>query len=193
MEYSIDINLLPGKRRRRKQLSKENKQIISIGIIVLVLLFVVYCGMWFQVFNKTNHLNELNTKIDSLKIVEDTLNKRSSLGDSLYYYETTIKQLAKSQITWNNLISEIAQALPKAAVLNNFTADTDKKIITISGHVPDLQRLAWTVNSLMADQNFSNVSVDSYSLPFGSTNQTANATTKYATFTISFQWKGMEK
>jgi len=191
MEYSIDINLLPGKHKRRKKLSRESKQIISIGVIIFVLLMAVYGGMWYQAYTKTNHLNELNAKINSLSKVEDALNKRTSLGDSLDYYETTIEKLAKSQIAWNSLVSEIAQALPKDAVVESLTADTSKKIVTITGHVPTLQKLAWTVNSLKADENFSNVNVDNYTLPLGSKTQQSSTQIKYATFTISFQWKGM--
>ncbi|MGC9125621.1 MAG: PilN domain-containing protein [Caldisericaceae bacterium] len=193
MEYSIDINLLPGKHKRRKRLSKETKQVISIGVIIFVLLMVVYGGMWYQVFTKTNYLADLNNKIDSLKKVEDALNKRSSLGDTLNYYETTIENLAKSQIDWNSLVSEIGQALPKDAVVETLTADTGKKTVTISGHVPTLQKLAWTVNSLIADENFSNISVDNYTLPLGSQTQQAANKINYATFTISLQWKGMGK
>ncbi len=192
MEYSIDINLLPAKKRKKRRLSKENKRIISIGIFIGVILLAIYGGMYFQISSKTRHLSNLNNQIASLKHFEDALNNRSALGDKLGYYETTIEKLANSQITWNNLVQEIAESLPKETVIANLIVDRDKNLVTISGHTTDLQKLAWTVNSLMSNQNFSQVKVNSYTLPLGSKTSTSTGP-QYATFTISFQWKEIKK
>lgn len=188
MENIIDINLLPH-RKRRKRLSKENRRIITIGIVFLLLIILLYSGLRFQLYKRTTYLNDLNTQIAQLKNVENLLNKRQQLGDELYYYETTIEKLVNSQIIWNNLINELGDILPKNTILESLSVDRTKNIITISGHTLDVQKLAWTLNSLKS--YFDNVVLTNYSIPFEK-EKTATGP-QYVTFTFSFQWKEIKK
>ena len=70
----IDINLLPG-RKRKKHLRKEDKQIIFIGFSIFFLLVAMYGGVWYVKKQKTDLLNQLNNQINALKSVQDLLNK----------------------------------------------------------------------------------------------------------------------
>ena len=186
----VDINLLPGKKRKR--MSKENRQIITIGVILFLIIALFYAGLKYQVYTKNAHLEDVNNQIASLKTIEDTLNNRNQLGAEVYSYENTIEKLANSQITWNNIINQIASCIPKETFIESISTDRTKNLITISGHTTDLQKLAWTVNSIKSDENFSNVQVENYTIPLGvSTNKQGEP--EYATFVISFQWKEIKK
>jgi Tfp pilus assembly protein PilN len=186
----VDINLLPGKKRKR--LSKENRQIITIGIILLLTIALFYGGLQYQIYNKNAHLQDVNNQIASLKNIEDTLNQRNQLGATVFSYENTIEKLVKSQITWNDLIVQLGNTMPKETFIETITADRAKNLITLSGHTTDLQKLAWTVNSIKSNENFSNVQVESYTIPLGVT-VTKTGEPEYAMFVISFQWKEIKK
>ena len=187
--YEIDINLLPHKRRIRRTLDKQTRLILNIGIALVIIMAVIYAGLSYQIYTKNQYLNDLNVRISSLKSVEDTLNLRNKLGDDVFYYESTIEKLVNSQVDCNALISDIAISLPKETVVETLNVDTTKSTVQITGHTTDLQRLAWTVNALSANHNFSAVTVDNYNIPFQPVQNAPN----YATFTISFNWKGLEK
>ncbi|MBP8612751.1 MAG: hypothetical protein KBI30_01965 [Candidatus Atribacteria bacterium] len=187
--YEIDINLLPHKRRIRRTLDKQTRLILNIGIALVIIMAVIYAGLSYQIYTKNQYLNDLNVRISSLKSVEDTLNLRNKLGDDVFYYESTIEKLVNSQVDCNALISDIAISLPKETVVETLNVDTTKSTVQITGHTTDLQRLAWTVNALSANPNFSAVTVDNYNIPFQPVQNAPN----YATFTISFNWKGLEK
>lgn len=187
--YEIDINLLPHKRKIRRTLDKQTRLILNIGIALVIIMAVIYAGLTYQIYTKNKYLNDLNVRIASLKSVEDTLNLRNKLGDDVFYYESTIEKLVNSQVDYNALLSDIAISLPKETVVETLNVDTTKSIVQITGHTTDLQRLAWTVNSLSANPNFSAVNVDNYNIPFQPVQNAPN----YATFTISFNWKGLGK
>jgi Tfp pilus assembly protein PilN len=186
----VDINLLPGKKKKR--MSKENRQIITIGIILLLILALFYGGLKYQIYTRNAHLQDVNNQIASLKKVEDTLNLRNQLGSTLFSYETTIKQLSESQITWNNLINQVGATIPKETYIDTISADRTKDLITLTGHTTDLQRLAWTVNAIEANTEFSNIQVVSYTIPLGLTTTTKTGP-EYANFVVSFQWKEIKK
>ncbi|MGC9099680.1 MAG: hypothetical protein ACP5HC_00200 [Caldisericum sp.] len=187
--YEIDINLLPRRKKIRRAIDKETRTIINVGIAFLIILAIIYAGLYYQIYTKNQYLNDLNTRIASLKKVEDTLNLRNKLGDDIFYYETTIEKLVKSQIDFNNLLLDIATSIPKETVIENLNVDTDKKLIQITGHTTDLQHLAWTANGLSQNPNIFNLTVDQYNVPYVKIPNSPN----YTTFTISFQWKGMGK
>lgn len=187
--YEIDINLLPHKKKIKRKLDKETRTILNIGIALLLLMAIIYAGLYYQIYTKNSYLNDLNTRIASLKKVEDTLNLRNKLGDDVFYYETTIEKLVQSQVDYNNLLIDIASSIPKETVIESLNVDTEKKVVQIFGHTTDLQHLAWTVNGLSQNPNISNLTVDQYSIPYVKQPNSPN----YATFTISFQWKGLGK
>jgi hypothetical protein len=187
--YDIEINLLPHKKRIKRSIDRETRTIINIGIALLLILAIIYAGLYYEVYNKNQYLSDLNTRIASLKKVEDTLNLRNKLGDDVFYYETTIEKLVNTQIDFNNLLLDIASSIPKETVIENLNVDRDKKIVQIVGHTTDLQHLAWTVNGLSQNPNISNLIVDQYNVPYVKVPNSPN----YTTFTISFQWKGMGK
>lgn len=187
--YEIDINLLPHKRKIRRTLDKQTRLILNIGIALVIIMAVIYAGLTYQIYTKNKYLDDLKVRISSLKSVEDTLNLRNKLGDDVFYYESTIEKLVNSQVDYNALLSDIAISLPKETVVETLNVDTTKSIVQITGHTTDLQRLAWTVNSLSANTNFSAVTVDNYNIPFQPVQNAPN----YATFTISFNWKGLGK
>ena len=187
----IDINLLPG-RKRKRHLRKEDKQIIFVGVSILFLLMAMYGGVWYVKKQKTNLLNRLDNQIAALKSVQDLLNKRSALDSKLLYYETNIKNYTLKQTDWNELIKQIAISLPKETTLSSISADKKTMVITIEGKTKNVQTLAWTVYSLQNNKNFSNVTVSNYSVPYGK--KLANIQgPQYTTFTITFKWKGMKK
>ncbi len=188
---TIDINLLPG-RKRKKRLSKEDKQIITIGLLVFFFLIAMYGGVLYIKQQKEVKLNELNTRINSLRSVQDILNKRNALGDKLLYYENSIKNYTLKQTDWNALISKIASVLPKETTLNQIMADKKSMQITISGKTKDLQTLAWTVYAFQNEKDFSSVILQSYDVPYGGKAQQGQKNPK-TTFTITFKWKGMKK
>lgn len=188
MENIIDINLLPH-RKRRKQLSKENRRIITIGVVFLIVMGLLYGGLRFQLYKRTSYLEDLNTQIAQLKSVENLLNKRQTLGDELYYYESTIENLVNSQIVWNKLIDDLEEVLPKVAVLDSLAVDKEKKIVTISGRTTDVQKLSWTFSSLKT--KFDKVVLTKYTIPFEKPK--TPQTPQYVTFTFTFQWKEMGK
>lgn len=187
--YDIEINLLPHKKRIKRSIDRETRTIINIGIALLLILAIIYAGLYYEVYNKNQYLSDLNTRIASLKKVEDTLNLRNKLGDDVFYYETTIEKLVNTQIDFNNLLLDIASSIPKETVIENLNVDRDKKIVQIIGHTTDLQHLAWTVNGLSQNPNISNLIVDQYNVPYVKVPNSPN----YTTFTVSFQWKGMGK
>jgi|UniRef100_A0A7C4TVQ5 hypothetical protein len=187
--YEIDINLLPHKKKFRRTLDRETRLIISMGIVLLLLMFIIYAGLYYQIYKKNSYLNDLNARIASLKKVEDTLNLRNKLGEDVFYYETTIEKLVNAQVDYNNLLVDIATSIPKETVIEHCDVDTDKKTVQISGHTSDLQHLAWTVNGLSGNPNISNLTVVQYNIPYVKAPNVPN----YATFTISFQWKGLGK
>jgi len=187
--YDIEINLLPHKKKIKRTLDKETRTIINIGIVLLLILAIIYAGLYYESYNKNQYLSDLNTRIASLKKVEDTLNLRNKLGDDVFYYETTIEKLVNSQTDFNNLILDIASSIPKETVIENINVDKEKKVIKITGHTADLQRLAWTANGLSQNPNITNLTVDQYNVPYVKAPNSPN----YTTFTISFQWKGMGK
>jgi hypothetical protein len=187
--YDIEINLLPHKKRIKRSIDRETRTIINIGIALLLILAIIYAGLYYEVYNKNRYLSDLNTRIASLKKVEDTLNLRNKLGDDVFYYETTIEKLVNTQIDFNNLLLDIASSIPKETVIENLNVDRDKKIVQIIGHTTDLQHLAWTVNGLSQNPNISNLIVDQYNVPYVKVPNSPN----YTTFTVSFQWKGMGK
>ncbi len=186
----VDINLLPGKKRKR--MSKENRQVITIGIILLLIVALFYGGLKYQLYTKNTHLEDVNNQIAALKSVEDTLNLRNQLGASVFSYESTIERLAISQITWNNLIAQLGSAIPKETFIESIMADRTKNLITISGHTTDLQKLAWTANSIKSNENFKDVQVVNYTIPLG-VSKNITGEPEYATFVISFQWKEIKK
>jgi Tfp pilus assembly protein PilN len=186
MHETININLLPGAKKRRKQLSRENKQIITIGLIVLIALVLFYGGLRYEVFQRNRYLESLKSQIASLNNVEKTLTERNQLGDKVYLLETTIEKLVNSQITWNNLITQIGDTLPKDAYIDSIDVDREKNQVTLTGHTTDLQRLAWTVNSLKSNAKFQNLQVEHYTIPLGLV--TPKGEPEYATFSLMFQW-----
>ena len=190
MNGIIDINLLPEKRKKRK-VSKEEKQAIIIGFVIGALLVGVYLRNISLETHKKNKLNELNTQITALKSVQDLLNKRNAIGNELFYYETTITSLTKKQTDWNSLIDEIAKSMPKEAVLQSINVNRKTGLVEITGYAPTFQKLAWTFNAISANENFVNVKLESYSIPLEK--KTTQNKPNNATFTISFQWKGMKK
>jgi hypothetical protein len=132
--YDIEINLLPHKKRIKRSIDRETRTIINIGIALLLILAIIYAGLYYEVYNKNQYLSDLNTRIASLKKVEDTLNLRNKLGDDVFYYETTIEKLVNTQIDFNNLLLDIASSIPKETVIENLNVDQDKKIVQIIGH-----------------------------------------------------------
>ncbi len=186
---TIDINLLPG-RKKKKKISKEDRQIISIAILVLFLLLAMYGGVLYIKYQKESRLNELTIRINALKSVQDVLNMRNSLGEKLFYYENSIKNYTLKQSDWNALIDDIAKVLPKETVLNQISADKKSMLITISGETKNLQTLAWTVYALQNSKAFSDVVLQDYEVPYKPLPGQKNQNT---TFTIIFKWKGMKK
>jgi len=160
-----------------------------MSIVLFLILLIIYAGLSYQLYTKNNYLNDLNTRIASLKKVEDTLNLRNKLGDDVFYYETTIENLINSQIDVNSLILDLAISIPKETVIESLNMDADKKIVQIMGHTTDLQHLAWTVNGLTMNPNISNINVDNYNVPYVKIPNSPN----YVTFTLSFEWKGIKK
>jgi len=191
MNEIIDINLLPGKAKRRR-LSKLGKQTVVIGIFVAILLVGMYGGNMYMKFQKVNYLDNLNMQIDSLKNVQNVLDERNDLGNKLFYYETNITSLTKKQTVWNNLIDEIAEFMPKEAVIESLNMDRKTGLIKIMGYAPDFQKLAWTFNAISSNKDFMNVKLEDYSIPLESKSRKQEGPNN-ATFTISFQWKGMKK
>ncbi len=187
---TIDINLLPG-RKKKKRISKEDKQIIFVAVLVLFLLLAMYGGVLFIKFQKQARLNELNVRIGSLKSVQKILDIRNSLSDKLLYYENSIKNYTLKQSDWNALVSEIAKVLPKETVLYQINADKKTMLITISGETKNLQTLAWTVYAIRNDGEFSNVTLQNYEVPYGK--PLPGQKNQNTTFTITFKWKGMKK
>lgn len=187
----IDINLLPG-RKRRRHLRKEDKQIIFVGISIFFLLVAMYGGVWYVKKQKTDLLNQLNSQIAALKSVQDLLNKRSALDSKLLYYETNIKNYTLKQTDWNELIKQIAISLPKETTLSSISADKKTMIITLVGETKNVQTLAWTVYSLQNNKDFSDVTVSNYSVPYGKKAASSQGS-QYTTFTITLKWKGMKR
>ena len=187
----IDINLLPG-RKRKKHLRKEDKQIIFIGFSIFFLLMAMYGGVWYIKKQKTDLLNRLNNQIAALKSVQDLLNKRSALDSKLLYYETNIKNYTLKQTDWNELIKQLAISLPKETTLSSISADKKTMTITLEGKTKNVQTLAWTVYALQNNKNFSNVTVASYSVPYAK-KAANNKGLQYTAFTITLKWKGMKR
>jgi len=188
----IDINLLPG-RKRKKHLRKEDKQIIFIGFSIFFLLVAMYGGVLYVKKQKTDLLSQLNNQINALKRVQDLLNERSALNSKLLYYETNIKNYTLKQTDWNELIKQIAISLPKETVLSSISADKKAMVITLKGRTKNVQTLAWTLYSLQQNKNFSNVTITNYSVPYGKKITNNVKGSEYTTFTITLKWKGMKK
>ncbi len=188
---TIDINLLPG-RKRKKVLSKQDKQIIFIGVSTFFLLAAMYGGVWYTRTGKENKLENLTAQVNSLKSVQKVLDIRASLGSKVLYYEASIKNFTLKQTDWNKLIGEVAASLPTESKINQINADKTSLIIMITGETKNLQTLAWTMYSISNNKDFSNVTLKSYSVPYGGK---SNVGTKpsLTTFTITFKWKGMKK
>ncbi len=187
---TIDINLLPG-RKRKKKLSREDKQIIFIGFSVFFLIFGMYAGVLYTKSQKTSELDNLNTRINALASVQKVLNLRSALGSKTFYYETSIKNFSLKQSDWNKLVEEIGRSLPKETKINQLSADKGSMLITISGTTKNLQTLAWTMYALNGNQDFSTVTLKDYKVPYGGSAH--NQGSQYTTFTITLKWKGMKK
>jgi Tfp pilus assembly protein PilN len=186
----IDINLLPG-RKRKKHLRKEDKQIIFIGVSIFFLLIAMYGGVWYVKKQKTDKLSQLNNQVNALKSVQELLNTRSTLNDQLLYYQNTIKNYTLKQSDWNDLINQIALSLPKETKLSSIEADKKSMTVTITGETKNVQTLAWTVYGLSNNKNFSNIVVSSYNVPYQKALNTKGP--QNTTFTITFKWKGMKK
>ncbi len=187
---TININLLPG-RKHKKKLSKEDKQVIFIGFSIFFLLFAMYAGVLYTKSKKTRELDNLNTQINALTSVQKVLDLRNALGSKVFYYEASIKNFTLKQTDWNNLVDIIAQSLPKETKINQLSIDKGTMLITISGVTKNLQTLAWTVYAIENNKDLSNVILKSYNVPYGGTTRSQGPT--YTTFTITFKWKGMKK
>jgi len=193
MNEIVDINLLPSKARR-KRLSREGKQILFIGITVVLLLVGIYASNVYTKIQRTNYLDSVNAQIDALKNVQKILDERAALSGDLLYYETTIPSLTGQQAVWNDLIDELALFMPKDAVLDSIEFDRKTNLVKITGYALDFQKLAWTFNALSQNENFMQLTLEDYSIPFPKESELAKDKEKgYPTFTISFQWKGMMK
>lgn len=193
MNEIVDINLLPSKARR-KRLSREGKQILFIGIAVVLLLVGVYANNVYTQMQKTNHLNDVNAQIGALKNAQNILDERAALSSDLLYYETAIPSLTGKQAVWNDLLDELALFMPKDAVLNSIEFDRKTNLVTITGHAVDFQKLAWTFNALSKNENFMQLTLEDYTIPFPKESDIAKDEEKaYPAFTISFRWKGMMK
>ncbi len=188
---TIDINLLPG-RKKRKKISKEDRQIISIAILVTLLLFAMYGGILYIKHQKEVKLEELNTRINALKSVQNVLDIRSSLGSKLLYYENSIKNYTLKQSDWNALIDDVAEVLPKDTRISQIDADKKTMLVTVTGETKNLQTLAWTVYAFKNSDKFSNVTVKNYTVPYGKDASQGNKN-QSTTFTITFKWKGMKR
>ncbi len=188
---TIDINLLPGRKRKRR-LSKEEKQIIFVGVSVFFLLFAMYGGVWFIKNEKMQKLNDLNNQIGALVSVQKVLDERNALGAKVFYYESTIKKYTLKQNDWNMLIKEIASSLPKETTIKQITADRGSQSVTITGSTKNLQTLAWTMYGLKNNKNFSNVTLKNYIVPYGGKVNTQKGPA-LTSFTITFKWKGMRR
>ena len=191
MMKTIDINLLPG-RKRKKVLSKQDKQIIFIGISTFFLLAAMYGGIWYTRTGKENKLSNLTAQVNSLSRVQKVLDTRAGLGNKVLYYETSIKNFTLKQTDWNKLIDEVAASLPTETKVNQIDADKTSLTITISGKTKNLQTLAWTMYSFSNNKDFSNITLKSYNVPYGEKNRVGTKSSP-TTFTITFKWKGMKK
>ncbi len=190
MDEIIDINLLPGRKKKRR-ISKQEKQAIIVGFVIGALLVGVYLRNISLEVQKKNQLYKLNTQINALKSVQNLLNKRNAIGNELFYYETTITSLTKKQTVWNDLIDEIAKSMPKEAVLKSIDVNRKTGLVRITGYTPTFQKLAWTFNALSSNKDFANIKLENYSIPLEK--KSTQGKSNNATFTISFQWKGMKK
>lgn len=186
----ITINLVPHARRRRKvQLSREDKTLIFVVVAVLVVLAATFGFAKWTVIQTSNHLADLNAQIAALADEQKLLDLNRSLAQRSLAIEANIGAAVKLQIDTNQMLDDVAKDLPKTCLLTQADLTVLTGSIDISASAAQFIDLVRFFNALSSDPKFKNVHITGYQVPY-STGTVTQGPQPQATMNLNVTWVG---
>ncbi|MCE5193758.1 MAG: hypothetical protein ABFD13_07585 [Candidatus Cryosericum sp.] len=186
----ITINLVPqARRRRRTQLTREDKTLIFVVVAVLLVLAATYAYTYEAVTQKKNHLADLNTQISALANEQKLLDLNRSLAQRSLSMESNIAAAVKLQINTNQMLDDLAKDLPKACLLTQANLTVLTGSIDISASSAQFVDLVRFFSALSSDPKFKDVHISGYQVPY-TTGIATQGPQPQATMNLTVTWVG---
>jgi Tfp pilus assembly protein PilN len=187
----IMINLVPqARRRRRTQLTREDRTLIFVVAAVLMVLLASYVYARVIVYRTQAHLTDLQQQIAALDGEQQLLDLNRQLAQQSLAMEKNLAASVQSQVDLNRVLDDVAQDQPRAVTLTSFDVtplDGRIQMVATGTNFIDLVRF---FNALLADTRFQDVRIEAYSIPYGTGQAGAAALDQKATMNLSLTWKG---
>lgn len=186
----ITINLVPhARKRRRTQLTHEDRTLIFVAVAVLLVLAASYGYARFLVFQTTNHLADLNAQIAALDSEQKLLDINRSLAQRSLAMEANLATATQLQINTNQLLDDIARDLPKACTLSQTDITVISGTVVLSASSSQFVDLVRFFNALNADPKFKDVHIDGYQVPYA-TGVVVQGQQARSTMNLTLTWVG---
>jgi len=186
----ITINLVPQARRRRKtQLTREDKTLIFVVVAVLLVLGASYGYARWTVMQTTNNLADLNAKIAALDAEQKLLDLNRTLAQRSLAMEMNLAAAAQLQVNTNQLLDDLAKDLPKACIVSQTDITTIPGTVALSVNSSQFVDLVRFFNALGADPKFKDVHIDGYQIPYAVGTVVQGPQAK-ATMNLTLTWVG---
>jgi Tfp pilus assembly protein PilN len=186
----ITINLVPQARRRRKtQLTREDRTLIFVVVAVLLVLAASYGYARWTVMQTTNDLADLNAKIAALEPEQKLLDLNRTLAQRSLAMEMNLAAAVELQVDTNQLLDDLAKDLPKACVVSQTDITTIPGTVALSVNSSQFVDLVRFFNALGADPKFKDVHIDGYQIPYAVGTVVQGPQAK-ATMNLTLTWVG---
>lgn len=121
------IQLLSETRRKLDLSTPGENKIMTIGLIVLVVVFIIYGGLYWYRGHLTNNLTNLDATLTSL---EEQRNKKTEQSLSIFQKQTQlISQMLRSHLYWTEGFAKIESLLQNQIQFETFTASSTEGVL----------------------------------------------------------------
>lgn len=144
-----EINLAPG-TEYMGLLRKRRRRVVGIAILTGVVISAIWGGLFVFQQQLVQEKRTLDTRLAS---VEAEITRLGDQGKRVTLFEdrlTAVDGLLTSHMTWDPFLKDLERLLPAPAVINNLKVTVEGSAIELSGTSPDLDVVAQTLASLVA-------------------------------------------
>lgn len=123
------MNLLPEEFKVKQKRKESRKKIYKIAPIVLVILSIPYVFMAYQINSKNKELNNLDDKINQIKLKDSEISK---IQDEIKSKKAELKiydMILSKQVTWGPILNSISTNIPYTVDITKLDFTYDKSLM----------------------------------------------------------------
>ena len=188
----LRANLLPGVKKEKKfKLGTQDKVLIGIVAVFLIVLGGIYGYAIFEKNTASNNLNEIVREISTYSKEKAIYEENKTLAQKTYDLEKYLSTATSAQFNKNLILDNISQYMLKSTTMPKITLNLSNYYIVMDFSSKDFANLTKLFNNLLTDNKLKDVKILSYSVPFKTTSQildSAQADDTQATMEIAATW-----